>query len=171
MKRAAGLGAVAALAALTGCETTGDPTQGGLFGWSESKARARQEEKRSHVAEAESALTREHATGSALEARRSTANRGLSAAEARRVREESARRAGQEKQLQAQRASLIAKTEKLEAGSATDAAASSARAMRRQVEALADEPGRSVQQRSQNLRILETDIDRALARAQQPRSR
>ena len=27
--------------ALAGCETTGDPTQGGLFGWSEGKAKAR----------------------------------------------------------------------------------------------------------------------------------
>jgi hypothetical protein len=27
--------------ALAGCETTGDPTQGGLFGWSENKAQAR----------------------------------------------------------------------------------------------------------------------------------
>jgi hypothetical protein len=27
---------------LTACETTGDPTQGGLFGWSESKAKTRQ---------------------------------------------------------------------------------------------------------------------------------
>jgi predicted nucleic acid-binding Zn-ribbon protein len=26
---------------LAGCETTGDPTQGGLFGWSEGKAKAR----------------------------------------------------------------------------------------------------------------------------------
>jgi hypothetical protein len=27
--------------AFAGCETTGDPTQGGLFGWSEGKAKAR----------------------------------------------------------------------------------------------------------------------------------
>lgn len=32
--------AVAALAS-TSCETTGDPTQGGLFGWSQSKANDR----------------------------------------------------------------------------------------------------------------------------------
>lgn len=34
-------GSIAALA-LTACETTGDPTQGGLFGWSEGKAKQRQ---------------------------------------------------------------------------------------------------------------------------------
>jgi hypothetical protein len=33
-------GSVALL--LAACETTGDPTQGGLFGWSESKAKTRQ---------------------------------------------------------------------------------------------------------------------------------
>lgn len=32
----------AAAILLGGCETTGDPTQGGLFGWSEGKARQRQ---------------------------------------------------------------------------------------------------------------------------------
>src|SRR4051812_18141021 len=32
----------ATLAALSACETTGDPNQGGLFGWSESKAKTRQ---------------------------------------------------------------------------------------------------------------------------------
>jgi len=36
------LASVAAFVALAACETTGDPTQGGLFGWSESKARTRQ---------------------------------------------------------------------------------------------------------------------------------
>jgi hypothetical protein len=33
----------AALLGLAACETTGDPTQGGLFGWSESMAKTRQE--------------------------------------------------------------------------------------------------------------------------------
>jgi hypothetical protein len=31
---------------IAGCETTGDPTQGGLFGWSETKAQQRQDELR-----------------------------------------------------------------------------------------------------------------------------
>jgi hypothetical protein len=29
---------------ISGCQTTGDPTQGGLFGWSEEKAKLRQNE-------------------------------------------------------------------------------------------------------------------------------
>ena len=37
---------LASLFITTGCETTGDPTQGGLFGWSENKAKQRQDELR-----------------------------------------------------------------------------------------------------------------------------
>lgn len=36
------LGGTAALVLLSACETTGDPNQGGLFGWSEGKAKQRQ---------------------------------------------------------------------------------------------------------------------------------
>jgi hypothetical protein len=47
MKRSIILSAAAAsLLINTGCETTGDPTQGGLFGWSETKAKVRQDELR-----------------------------------------------------------------------------------------------------------------------------
>ncbi len=42
MKTFALLSLLTAVAALTSCETTGDPRQGGLFGWSENKARDRQ---------------------------------------------------------------------------------------------------------------------------------
>lgn len=34
------------LLGLVSCETTGDPTQGGLFGWSETKAQGRIYERR-----------------------------------------------------------------------------------------------------------------------------
>lgn len=43
--------------AVAACETTGDPTQGGLVGWSEDKARQRQEQLRS-----EAEATREQAS-------------------------------------------------------------------------------------------------------------
>jgi hypothetical protein len=48
MKRSILLAAIASSSILinTGCETTGDPTQGGLFGWSETKAKVRQDELR-----------------------------------------------------------------------------------------------------------------------------
>jgi len=34
---------------LTGCETTGDPRQGGLFGWSENKAQGRIHEREDYL--------------------------------------------------------------------------------------------------------------------------
>lgn len=42
--RAGRAGPVLALTLLSACATTGDPTQGGLFGWSETKAQQRQAE-------------------------------------------------------------------------------------------------------------------------------
>jgi chromosome segregation ATPase len=45
-KASHGAGAIFFILLLTGCETTGDPSQGGLFGWSESKAIERQQELR-----------------------------------------------------------------------------------------------------------------------------
>lgn len=42
------------LLALTGCETTGDPRQGGLFGWSETKAQGRIQEREEYLGAVES---------------------------------------------------------------------------------------------------------------------
>lgn len=46
-----GTAAFAILASLSfsSCETTGDPTQGGLFGWSESQAQQRAAARRAHL--------------------------------------------------------------------------------------------------------------------------
>ena len=53
--RIAGAALVLSLAAtLTSCETTGDPTQGGLFGWSEDKAQDRLYNKRAQLGQAQS---------------------------------------------------------------------------------------------------------------------
>lgn len=38
-----------AISLLTSCETTGDPNQGGLFGWSQGKADQRIEERERHL--------------------------------------------------------------------------------------------------------------------------
>jgi len=40
---------IAAVGFTSGCETTGDPTQGGLFGWSETKSNQRLAEKEYHL--------------------------------------------------------------------------------------------------------------------------
>ncbi len=44
---------------IAGCETTGDPRQGGLFGWSEEKAVSRQENLKQTLSEEEAAAARE----------------------------------------------------------------------------------------------------------------
>lgn len=48
-----------ALLALAACKTTGDPRQGGLFGWSEKKAQQRQQSMRADADAADTALARE----------------------------------------------------------------------------------------------------------------
>ena len=159
MKRLARLVAVASLAALAGCETTGDPRQGGLFGWSESKAQGRQAQKQAHVAGAEAELTHEAARGDELRKQKQATDRSLAeTAKAQRIRSENDLRA-----LRDLRARLVAKAKHLEENSLTDATASRARAYRAQAEATYDAP-LPLQQQVQRLRALETKIDGALAR-------
>lgn len=55
----------------TGCETTGDPTQGGLFGWSENKAKVRQDELRDVLYLEQDRAADARATGSKLRRTRS----------------------------------------------------------------------------------------------------
>ena len=49
MKKLLLLLCAAASLAVTSCQTTGDPSQGGLFGWSENKARGRQQALTQHL--------------------------------------------------------------------------------------------------------------------------
>jgi hypothetical protein len=74
-------GTIAALS-LAGCETTGDPTQGGLFGWSESKAKTRQAALRDavHLEHGRTASARSETSG--LQAQR---NRNASAIQSERA--------------------------------------------------------------------------------------
>ena len=72
MKRSILLAATAAsLFVQTGCETTGDPTQGGLFGWSENKAKVRQDELRDVLYLEQDRSADARATGSRLRRTRS----------------------------------------------------------------------------------------------------
>jgi len=163
MKLRAALGAVAILATLSACETTGNPREGGLFGWSEHKAQDRQAQMESRNATREATLAHEKASSATLEAHDATTSKQLADARARRAREE--------QQLRAQQSRLVAKTEKLEADSPTDAAASRARAYRLQVNTIAAQTWQTPQQRSDSLHDLEANIDKALARLKQPRQR
>lgn len=73
----------AAVLLLTACETTGDPTQGGLFGWSEGKARQRQSALRSAVSLEHDRTSDARAESGSLRAQRS---RNASAINAERAR-------------------------------------------------------------------------------------
>lgn len=156
MKRLAGFAAAVACLNLAACETTGDPRAGGLFGWSETKAKERQQEKRDAVVQAESQLSRENARGDALEARRTGTEQRLSTAQASNQRTEEA--------LRAQRDALLAKCDQLEADSPTSATASRARALRLKVSTVAENASLATSQRAARLRSLEAEIDAARAR-------
>ena len=56
--------------AMTSCETTGDPTQGGLFGWSENKAQYRVADKRATLYDIERDTDRQVRRSSYLESER-----------------------------------------------------------------------------------------------------
>jgi hypothetical protein len=156
MTRVPWLGGVLALcwAAAGGCTTTGDPRQGGLFGWSEAKARDRQEERKVHVAGAEAELAGENARGREIEARDSSTTRRLTTAELKNKRSE--------EKLRAQQMALVAKTDELETESPTPAGASRARAWRLKVNTVAAETALPTAQRSTRLRALEAEVDAAL---------
>jgi hypothetical protein len=157
MKPRAGWAASAiALAAVTACETTGDPRQGGLFGWSESKARERQEQRQTRVTGAETELNRESDQGAALQSRAETAEKNLRTAEAQRIQDE--------KDLRVFEASLLEKVDRFAQNSPTDATASRARAYRLKVSTIAAQKSMSARSRAERLKPLETEIDAALAR-------
>ncbi|MEP6672223.1 MAG: hypothetical protein ABJF10_23875 [Chthoniobacter sp.] len=157
MRRAARLGGLlAAGMLLAGCATTGDPQQGGLFGWSEAKARDRQGERQKRVAGEEAELAQEDARGHALETHEARTDRGLAAAKVEHERSEA--------KLHSQQMALLAKIDQLESESPTPASASRARTYRRKVNTIAAQVALTTSQRSERLRTIEADIDTALER-------
>jgi hypothetical protein len=163
MKRAARLGSSSGLVlllvawALAGCETTGDPRQGGLFGWSEAKARDRQHEREEQVSHEQSKLAGENARGQELEARGAATDRNITAANEAHTRAEAA--------LHRQQGALLAKIDTLETESPTSATASRVRAYRRKVNTIVAQTAWPISQRSARLREMEAEVDAALARA------
>ncbi|HEY3899104.1 MAG TPA: hypothetical protein VGM54_10850 [Chthoniobacter sp.] len=140
-----------------GCQTTGDPTQGGLFGWSESKARERQNERQARVAGAETELSSEESQQRALQARSQGAEHQIAAAQSANQRAE--------RGLRAQQAALVAKTGELERESPTPASASRARSWRLKINTIAAQTALSIADRSARLRAIEAEIDTALGKA------
>ena len=72
-----------ATVALTGCETTGDPMQGGLFGWSESKAVYRRDALHAHVGREQQSLASSRARQQNLRSQESRLNTQLAAQRAK----------------------------------------------------------------------------------------
>lgn len=70
------LGAAGACLLLTSCETTGDPTQGGLFGWSQSKANQRISDREQRLYELERSNAYQHGRSDALEGQLSRKQKG-----------------------------------------------------------------------------------------------
>ena len=153
MRRAGRFAGACALGLMAaGCVTTGDPQQGGLFGWSEAKARDRQQERQSHVAGAEAQLNREDTTSRTLEASKSRTDHQITAAQSEHERAEAG--------LRTQQVALVAKTERLENESPTPAGASRARAYRRKVNTVVAQTALPIVQRQIRLRALETKSTR-----------
>ncbi len=57
---------LASVVSLVGCETTGDPSQGGLFGWSQAKADQRIYQKESELYRLQSDTERQQRRSSSL---------------------------------------------------------------------------------------------------------
>ena len=142
---------------LTGCATTGDPRQGGLFGWDEGKARERQNERKAHVAGAQAELAGEESRARSLSDEEAATGRRIGAAGEKHQRAE--------ENLRALQAALVAKTERLEAESPTSAGASRARSWRVKVNTVAGQTALPTADRQARLRELEIEIDAALEKA------
>jgi predicted RNase H-like nuclease (RuvC/YqgF family) len=93
---------LAVAAAAAGCATTGDPLQGGLFGWSEEQAQARQASLRQTDAAAQQEASAENARTAALRGQRSDLT-----AEAARLRSELDRLLAESSKLDAQLRELM----------------------------------------------------------------
>jgi hypothetical protein len=139
---------------VAGCDTTGDPTQGGLFGWSENKARQRQQERQDRVVTEQNALSAQAGTSQSLEQKNASTDRQIAIAQANHDRAEA--------RLKSQEAPLVAKTEQLEAASPTSAGASRARSYRRKVNTIVAQTALPAAQRSIRLQAIEAEVDREL---------
>jgi hypothetical protein len=133
--------ALLACAALCGCETTGDPTQGGLFGWSQKKADER-------LAEREQTLAGEQQTEQTEQER--------AAALRREVRLNAADLGEQQKEI----SQLLANAEALEREAPTPATASRARRVSHAIDAVRRDETLSVDQRWALLRQYSEEVDR-----------
>lgn len=144
-------------ALLTSCETTGDPTQGGLFGWSETKAKQRIAEREVALQESSGELSRERDRGRGLHLRKQAGARRLAAAPAR-----PSLRGGDFDRL-------IREVETVEREAPTAAGSSRARRLRDEILAARSDPALTGEQRVRLIRDFEQRIVRLRAALTLPR--
>ena len=141
--------AIAAIA-LAGCETTGDPRQGGFFGWSEAKARAREDGQVQTLDRAERQLAGETARTRDVRARASAVSSEMDHADAQqRLRME---------RLERQYAATLQRAKALEDDAFTSATASRARRLRAEVDATYGDRQRTPEERIARLQILDREL-------------
>lgn len=155
MRRVVVLAGMAMALVLAGCATTGNPRQGGLFGWSEAKARQRQVERRDQIAAAEARIEGEQRRSGHLRSRNDAASREMAAT--------AAQTRGTNAKLHTKETELLAKVAQLETESPTAATASRARRLRMQVEQVLADRVLTPVARARQLRDLEAEIDAAFA--------
>ena len=131
---------VCCCAGLCGCQTTGDPTQGGLFGWSQKKADAR-------LAEREETLSQTQETARQEEQKAGALHREVQL-NAEDLHDE-----------QAELSRLLADTEALEREAPTPAGASRARVLHRQIDAVRTDGTLSAERRWKLMREYSAEVD------------
>lgn len=136
---------------LCGCELTGDPRKGGLFGWSAAKARARQAERAKQLARAKRRLADETSRTQALNTRESGVKSELANADAnQRLRLE---------RLERQYAATLQRAKALEDEAFTSASSSRARRLRAEVETTGGDSRLSPEERIARLRALDRELE------------
>ena len=135
---------------LVGCETTGDPRQGGFFGWSQAKASAREAGQVQTLTQAERRLADESGRTRGIRARESAVSSDLAHADAQqRLRQD---------RLKRQYVATLQRAAALEDDAFTSATASRARRLRAEVEAAYGDVKRTPEERTARLHSLEREL-------------
>ncbi len=140
---------------LASCAVTGNPREGGLFGWSESMAQGRVADRRAQIADADAQLARAQRQGEIENGRLQSVTREESVAARRRDRAH--------EEIRIREAAIRANAAQLEAESPTPATASRAHRLRVAVDSVARDSRLSKPERVREMRRLELEIDAARA--------
>ena len=145
------------LLTLPACETTGDPKQGGLFGWSETKAQQRIEQKEQQKSTLEQEQAAEQAKTAGLEQQKelATADRNAMAAKVNELNKEV---------LRVERSINNAKVATEDAKLRQWELSTQLKAVKRELTDVSDDPDTVAKQ--QEIKRLEAELDRLLKEAE-----